>query len=346
MIEAARTPSLGASDPTPSRLRRIVQRALADSAGSLQVTGVQTLKPRVFRVHLADAGGERTVVAKKLDPVAAMRNDRLARRWLPAMELGASGPGLLGASPTARGRWVWQVFEDLGDHSLVGREGDAAAVEAVVRLVARIHSCFAAQPLLAECRPFGSFDISYYSANVRDARRGLELLRRPGVRLSAEHAELRNRLIARLEQHMEEVPRRARALAEWGGPETLLHGDLFTSNTFALRTGAGIQPRLIDWDRAGVGPMSYDLSTFLLRFSRAARPRLVELYATSLANGVWRIPTTHRLNLLLETAELARYANRVIWPALAIARNRAPWGFAELAEVERWFEALEPVVPS
>ena len=41
---------------------------------------------------------------------------------------------------------------------------------------------------------------------------------------------------------------------------------------------------------------------------------------------------------------LARYANHVIWPALAIARERAPWGFAQLAEVERWFGALEPVL--
>ena len=50
--------------------------------------------------------------------------------------------------------------------------------------------------------------------------------------------------------------------------------------------------------------------------------------------------------MLFETAELARYANRVIWPALAIARDGAAWGFPELAEVESWFEALGPVLPS
>jgi hypothetical protein len=324
----------------------VVRRALADPTGSIQVTGVQPLKRRVVRLHLDDAGRARTVVAKRLDPIEALRTELLARRWLPAEDLGANGPGLLGVSATARGRWIWHVYEDLGETTLAGREADLPAVEAVVRLVARIHSRFAAHPLLAECRPFGVFDITGYSANVRDALRGLALLRRPDLGLSAEHAALRDRLIARLERLQESTPRRARALEECGGPETLLHGDLWTSNAFATRTTWGLVPRLIDWDRAGVGPMSYDLSAFLLRFPRATRPWLVELYASSLENGAWRLPATDRLNLLLETAELARYANRVIWPALAIGRDRAAWGFTELAEVERWFEAFEPVVPS
>ena len=46
----------------------------------------------------------------------------------------------------------------------------------------------------------------------------------------------------------------------------------------------------------------------------------------------------------METAELGRCANRVVWPALAIAQDGAPWGFAALAEVEGWFESLEPIL--
>jgi hypothetical protein len=91
--------------------------------------------------------------------------------------------------------------------------------------------------------------------------------------------------------------------------------------------------------------MSYDLSTFLLRFPRAERGWILEVYARSLEHNVWRLPDLSRLNQLCETAELSRYANRVIWPALAIVRDRAAWGFDELAEVERWFDALEPVLP-
>ncbi len=46
-----------------------------------------------------------------------------------------------------------------------------------------------------------------------------------------------------------------------------------------------------------------------------------------------------------ETAEYARYANRIIWPAVALLEERAAWGFDQLAEVERWFDALELVLP-
>ena len=59
----------------------------------------------------------------------------------------------------------------------------------------------------------------------------------------------------------------------------------------------------------------------------------------------WRLPPRRELNLLFETAELGRYANRLIWPALALVRERADWGFDELAAVEGWFEALRPVLP-
>src|SRR5262249_2276831 len=119
---------------------------------------------------------------------------------------------------------------------------------------------------------------------------------------------------------------------------------LWTSNVFVTRSGDGLNARLTDWDRAGVGPISYDLSTFLLRFPAAQRPGILDVYTASLENHAWRPPAPSRLNLLFETAELSRYASRVIRPALAIARERAAWGFAELAEVERWFGALEPVL--
>jgi hypothetical protein len=59
----------------------------------------------------------------------------------------------------------------------------------------------------------------------------------------------------------------------------------------------------------------------------------------------WRLPSARDLNLLFDTAECARFANRAIWPAIALLRERAEWGFEELAEVERWFEMLEPVLP-
>jgi len=56
-------------------------------------------------------------------------------------------------------------------------------------------------------------------------------------------------------------------------------------------------------------------------------------------------PPAAELNGLFETAEYARYANRIIWPAVAILEEGAAWGWDQLAEVERWFVAMTPVLP-
>src|SRR5881296_1393123 len=105
--------------------------------------------------------------------------------------------------------------------------------------------------------------------------------------------------------------------------------------------GGGPRARLVDWDKVGVGPFSYDLSTFLFRFPPAERPWVLEYYRKAVTRAGWRLAPARELQLLFDTAERARYANRLIWPALALLQERADWGFPELAEVERWFQALD-----
>jgi phosphotransferase family enzyme len=332
-------------EPGLPELRAALVRVLDDSHGAILYTGAQRLWSRVFRLQFAARDGLRSVVVKRLGPLEARRGEMVAWRWLPAVGLGEGGPGLLGVAALALGDWVWHVYEDLGDSGLAGRESDTAAVAAAVRLIASVHSRFASHPLLAECRSYRVFDISWFGGNVRDAIRSLENIRPPAATLTIDQAALRGRLLARLRRLLAEQDRRARALAESGGPETLLHGDLWTSNTFVVRTPEGLKARLIDWDRAGVGPMCYDLSTFLLRFPVSQRASILDLYTHSLEEDTWRPPHHDRLNLLCETAELARYANCVVWPALAIAREGAAWGWSALAEVERWFNVIEPVLP-
>jgi len=41
----------------------------------------------------------------------------------------------------------------------------------------------------------------------------------------------------------------------------------------------------------------------------------------------------------------ARFANRIIWPAIALVQDRAEWGYEALAEIEEWFEQFAPVLP-
>jgi aminoglycoside phosphotransferase (APT) family kinase protein len=135
-------------------------------------------------------------------------------------------------------------------------------------------------------------------------------------------------------------------MTKWGGPETLLHGDLWAINVFVIPTADGLRARLIDWDHAAVGPPTYDLSTFLLRFPSEHRSWVLELYRQAVAEAGWRLPDERDLNSLFETHEYARFANRIIWPAIALVQDRAEWGYDSLAEIEEWFEQLGPVLPA
>jgi thiamine kinase-like enzyme len=219
-------------------------------------------------------------------------------------------------------------------------------VQAVVALIAQLHTRAAEHAMLPECRLHGGeFGMRFFTANVQDAIRCLAGLRSPWQQLPPAPAALCERLWHRLEEVSAQRAHCERALVEFGGPETLLHGDLWTTNTFVLPTPQGFQARLIDWDHAAVGPISYDLSTFLLRFRPEDRFWILDLYRDAVARAGWELPDADTLNLLFETAELARFANRIIWPAIAIQHEGAAWGFDSLAEVEQWFSEMQPVLP-
>ncbi len=337
------------SQPGLAELRDLLGDLLARGGGTRQLLEERQLSAphrRVFRLRFGVNGGDiHSLVVKHLEPAIAQRNQLVISRWLPAVGLGANGPTLLGVAAEQKGQCTWHVYEDLGDWALDASAPDRERVKAAVELIARIHTRFADHPLLPECRLYGGdLGINFYAANVRDAIRGLESLRPPVLELSAEQVALRDRLLERTHKLLDELPWRAQALAEVGGPETLLHGDLWTTNTFVLSTASGLQARLIDWDHAAVGPASYDLSTFLMRFPADDRCWILELYRDAVSPAGWRLPAARDLNLLFETAEYARYANRIIWPAIALVQDQASWGFEQLADVDEWFENLRPVL--
>ncbi len=331
-------------EPDQAELARVLAQALGASDSS-RIVSLRQLKAAVFRVEWETRSGTRSVVAKRMVPEYARRNELMIRRWLPELGVVGLAPGLLGIAPSSDGAHVWHVCEDLGPWELDPRDADLERVTAVVRAVAELHWRAAAHPVLAECRLHGmDFGPAYLSSNVRDAIEALERLSEVDRASTLDQAALRDRLLGRLRRLRDEEPMRTRVLAEWSGAETLLHGDLWTTNTFAEPTPGGVRVRIIDWDRAGVGPSSYDLSTFLLRFPRERRSSLLSIYRAALPDSGWRLPGRRELNLLFETAECARYANRVIWPARALLRDGAAWGYDELAAVDSWFEALEPVL--
>jgi hypothetical protein len=331
-------------DSAAPALERLVRQVVGASA-SVEVRE-QRVNSRVYRLRCTTNGTTWSFVGKRLDPDIARRNELVARRWLPAVGLGDSGPPLLSVAAERDASSVWHLYEDLGDSGLDAAWADSGRVKVAVVAIARIHTRFAGHALLPECRLWGGdLGISFYVASVRDAIASLESVRARRRRLGVERSSLCGRLLVRLANLLDERAHRAEALARSGGPETLLHGDLWPMNVMVVSGGGKTWARLIDWDHAAVGPVSYDLSTFLSRFPVHDRTPILRLYEEEVGRAGWRLPSAAELNLTFETAELGRIANRVIWPALAAWEDDADWAFDALEEVERWFEQLTPILP-
>jgi hypothetical protein len=333
--------------PGLTELRLLVQELLGGPEVSGRLIEEQKLRhSRVYRVRFEIDGGVRSLVAKRLSTGQAQREQAVIRRWLPMIGLGQNGPPLLGVAAERTGQCIWHVYEDLGDWTLDRSEPDEMRVRAAVDLIAQIHTRFAGHALLGKCRASGGdLGICFYTSSVRDAIRSLESLRPPEAGLSRDQQALRDRLLQRLHKLLNEQPYRAQVMAEFGGPETLLHGDLWTSNILVLPGTNGLHVRLIDWDQAGVGPITYDLSAFLLRFPVRDRQWILDCYLDAVRHVDWRLPPPSHLNQLFDTAECARLASCVIWPAIALLETQAEWALEDLAEVDRWFERLKPVLP-
>jgi len=343
MIEGLDRVLEGSGQPGVTELRGLLQELLGGRDVAGRLLGEQMLQPRamrVFRLRFAVNGRTRSLVIKRLKPEIAQRNELVAKRWLPAIGLNDGGPPLLGSVAERSGVCAWHVYDDLGQHELDPREPDRESVRTAIELIARMHTRFAGHALLGEIRlQGGDLGIRFYESNVRDAIYALE-----AWHPAAQQNGLRDRLLDRLYKLRDELPERAQAVAEGGGPETLLHGDLWAINVFVIPDANGRRARLIDWDHAAVGPASYDLSTFLLRFPFEHRHWVFELYRQAVTDLGWRLPGERELNLLFETHEYARFANRIIWPGIALVMEGAAWGAEALAEIDGWFEQFEPVL--
>jgi hypothetical protein len=330
----------------PQEVVDLARRLFTGPGGRPRLVALEPLKTAVYRLRFEVLAGPASVVAKRLSRRRARANELVAERWLPAAGLKWACPELRGVVHEPAGSAVWHIYEDVAGSGLDGGLPDPERVGPVVELIAELHTCFAGHPLLAECREHGEngdLGIGFFTAQVSRSIDALKSIGSPSVALSREQAELRDRLLGRVERLDAEQDERASLVEKSGGPDTLLHGDLWTTNTQVVERSEGFQARLIDWDHVGVGPVTYDLSTFLYRFTPEHRPWILRRYREAVARQGWRLPDDCTLNLLFETAEYARYACCLAGPALAASRAEA-WGFEQLAEVESWFASLEPVL--
>jgi len=320
----------------------------------------------VYRVQVDVGSTSRPLVLKRFSsPHIAQRNQLVATRWLPAVGLQHAVPALLGIAAERDARHVWHIYEDLGECSLAsnqppaerqgvghGRHGlrvfhaEPGRVEAAVRMIAEIHARFADHPLLGECRLYGDdFGDHFFSSAVRDAIRSLEGLLAPERELPSSRIKSLRHLLISMRRLFDEGPERARALAQCGGPETLLHGDLWPINVMVCPEGESLRARLIDWDHVGVGPVSYDLSNSLAHFPREDRRWILDLYLKCMEQIGWRFPTETDWNLLFDTAERSRVATTAFWRAMTALESRSDWAVDDVVAMNEWFAMLEPTFP-
>ena len=340
--------ALDGEDAGLAELRSCLQEMMGGREHPGRLLHQERLKPGVHRLRFELDDGVRSLVVKRSSPDVAERNRLVAERWLPAVGLADHGPPLLALAADRSGRCVWQVYRDLGGHTLNARQPVRSHVEATVDVLARLHTGFVGHALLPACRlRGGDLGMCFDAASVRDALTVLSYRDVVPLARSPEPAGIRDRLLRRMHRLSGEEGRRARIASEFGGPETLLHGDLWTTNAVVIATPDGSRVRLVDWDHAGVGPVGYDLSTFLLRFQRRQRTWIADCYRRFVAQRAgWRLPPAELLNVIFETAELARLSNVTIWAAQAALQGHADWAFSELQCIEHWFEACQPVLPA
>ena len=319
----------------PHKVVELARQLLAGPTGRARLVAQEPLKESVHRLRFDAPTGPTSVVVKRLSPRFARSSRLVAERWLPAAGLEHACPRLLGVLDDP-GSVVWHVYEDVPGTGLSSGPPDPERVVAVVELIVELHTGFAGHALLTECREHGGgLGMDFFTVEVARSVRFLESVR--------EQTALRDRLLERVGRLDGERDERGSLLESCGGPDTLLHGDLWTSNTLVAEGTDGRRARLIDWDHVGVGPVTYDLSTFLYRFAPDQRPWILDRYREAAARRGLSLPDDSTLNLLFETAEYARYACCLAEAALAASRGEH-WGFDQMEEIEDWFADLEPAL--
>ena len=317
----------------PPKVVALARRVLTGTGGRPGLFAHERLKSSVHRLSFDAVAGPSSVVVKRLLPRVARITQLVAERWLPAGRLKWACPGLLGVVHEPREAVVWHIYEDVPGDELITSPPDPELLAPVVELVVELHSRFAGHALLDECREHGAdLGMGFFTVEVARAVDALESVGSPASPLPREEAALRDRLLDRAARLYAERDERAQLLESYGGPDTLLHGDLWPSNALVVRRGDSFHARLIDWDHAGVGPVGYDLSTFLYRFSPEHRPWILDRYRDAAAGRGWLLPDDATLNLLFETAEYARYASclAAAAPAASQGESRAIEEFGEI----------------
>lgn len=323
----------------PSRpFTAALRRALGHEG--LEVTGCRRLSTGVYRLMLR-ACEPASVVVKQVDPAGAHRSRLLARRWLPAVGLADACPPLLATMETLERSWTVHGWLDGVRLDAVL---DAGHLRRLVDLVAAVHVRSARHPHLAEirhhCRHLGPDGLA---GQLSDAAQALAVVARESARLPALTTVARE-LAALVRRERRQASPTLALVRDAGGPDTLLHGDLWPQNALA---GAG-GLRLVDWERLAVGPACYDLSILLLRLPPALRRPALDRYRGQVTAAGWPRLTDRQVRDVSVAFERARLATLISWRVLDLLRSpsTAGWVVDQLGLIRTWWGQVElPLAP-
>jgi len=329
-----------------AELQATLQEMLGKNASGRLVEEKMLLRSRVYRLKFEIKGSVRSFVVKRLTPSLAQLEKTVIERWLPRVSLSEHGAPLIGAAAERSGECIWHIYDDIGDSSLIHYTHDDAILREAVALIAEVHMRFAGHILLGECRMFGgNYGISNFSKCVWEAMHTLELVKCSGKDMQPSRKTVVERLLHRLSELYDTRHDREQIMMKYYGMETMLHGDLWINNFLVHQTNGNRRMLLIDWDHVGVGPVHYDLSTLLMRVEPSNRLKMLDWYRESVAAVNFQLPDIDALNMLFETAEYARLAHSLIWPAITAGDTQEDWAFEDLIKMDRWFDDVRPVLP-
>src|SRR5438034_9560678 len=138
-------------EPGVTELFEALQALLGGAEAAVPTIGLTQLNRRVYRLQLEPGPGPRSLILKRSEPAIAQLNRLVAERWLPAMGLGDRCAPLLATAAERQGRWVGQIYEDLGDETL-DPDPERSRVQSAVHPVAELHTRAAEHPLVPEVR--------------------------------------------------------------------------------------------------------------------------------------------------------------------------------------------------
>lgn len=353
--------------PDLKTLLRLICPLLGGNSSNCQFLKTQRLqRSSVYRLTLDIGGAIRTIVLKRFAQNFSFIEQCCIKRWLTATDLSYISPTLYCAIAEQTGNYLWHVYEDLGDNALdqkaitsqhtaikdrgflspLQHKSERDHIAIIIKIIAEVHDKFQGHALLGECRQLSNDLGSHFlSTSMRDTIRAFNYLNALDRSYTTSQIALLDRLLDRLKTFSLQLESRCDLLEKTGGQETLLHGDLGVKNTFVMHTANGLTGRLIDWDHVGVGPVCYDLSTFLMQLPIDDRVWALDLYKSVRKNLLGNWPAYHEWNQLFETNEYARLANCALWPAVALAERPCDWAFDDLQKIEDWFGRLAPVLP-